>query len=94
MRAVDPRRAGTPTASPRIAPLLQSRVVTLADAAPMVEFLFVDEPAIDEASWDKAMKHDWAAKLLDEVIATFEHVDVGARGPARRVEARSPTSSA
>jgi glutamyl-tRNA synthetase len=40
----------------------------------MVEFLFVDEPAIDPASWDKAMKHDWAPKLLDEVVATFSHV--------------------
>ena len=57
-----------------IAPLLQSRVVTLADAAPMIEFLFVDEPVIDDVSWEKATKHDWVPKLLDEVIATFEHV--------------------
>ena len=57
-----------------MAPHVQSRVVTLADAAPMVEFLFVDEPVVDEASWDKAMKHDWAPKLLDEVIASFSLV--------------------
>ena len=55
-----------------VAPLLQSRVVTLADAAPMVEFMFVDDPPIDAAAWDKAMRHDWAAKLLDEVIVAFE----------------------
>ena len=57
-----------------IAPHVQSRVVTLADVAPTVEFLFVDEPVIESASWDKAMKHDWAPKLLDEVIAAYEHV--------------------
>jgi glutamyl-tRNA synthetase len=57
-----------------IAPHVQSRVVTLADVGPTVEFLFVDDPAVDEASWDKAMKHDWAPKLLDEVIASFEQI--------------------
>jgi glutamyl-tRNA synthetase len=57
-----------------IAPHVQSRVVTLADVVPTVEFLFVEEPAIDQASWDKAMRHDWAPKLLDAVSAAFEHV--------------------
>ena len=30
---------------------VQTRVVTLAEAPPMVDFLFVDDPPIDEASW-------------------------------------------
>ncbi len=55
-----------------MAPLLQTRVVTLAEAPPMVDFLFVDEPEIDEASWSKAVQHDWAAPLLDQVIAAYE----------------------
>ena len=38
-----------------VAPLLQTRVVTLAEAPPMVDFLFMDDPVIDEASWAKAM---------------------------------------
>ena len=54
-----------------MAPLLQTRVVTLADAAPMVDFLFVDEPAIDEAAWAKAMAPAWAGELLDRVIAAY-----------------------
>ena len=54
----------------------------------MVDFLFVDEPVIDEASWDKAMTHDvGGAKLLDEVIAAFEHVPWDAEALQGRVEA-------
>ncbi len=40
-------------------------------SSPYVDFLFLDEPAIDEAAWDKAMK-DGAAELLAAVIAAFE----------------------
>ncbi|MET0325216.1 MAG: glutamate--tRNA ligase [Ilumatobacteraceae bacterium] len=63
-----------------VAPLLQTRVVTLAEAPPMVDFLFMDDPVIDEASWSKAMAADWAGPLLDEVIASF--ADVEWDGPA------------
>ncbi|MDQ1373414.1 MAG: glutamyl-tRNA synthetase [Actinomycetota bacterium] len=38
----------------RMAPLVQERVVTLAEALPMVDFLF-GEPVIDEAAWEKVM---------------------------------------
>lgn len=55
-----------------IAPLVQTRVVTLADAAPMVDFLFA-EPEVDEGAWTKAMKPDWAAAILDDVIVAYEH---------------------
>ena len=41
----------------------------------MVDFLFMDDPVIDEASWSKAMTADWAGPLLDEVITSF--ADVG-----------------
>jgi glutamyl-tRNA synthetase len=37
-----------------MAPLVQERVVTLAEAPPMVDFLF-GEPVIDEAAWEKVM---------------------------------------
>jgi glutamyl-tRNA synthetase len=62
-----------------VAPLLQTRVVTLAEAPPMVDFLFMDDPVIDEASWSKAMTAEWAAPLLDEVITSF--ADIGWDGP-------------
>jgi glutamyl-tRNA synthetase len=55
----------------RIAPLLQTRVDTLAQAPAQVGFLF-EEPAIDEAAWAKAMRHDWAGELLDQVIKAYE----------------------
>ena len=40
-----------------IAPLVQERARTLADVAPMVQFLF-EEPDVDEAAWKK-----WTGKL-------------------------------
>jgi glutamyl-tRNA synthetase len=54
----------------RLAPLVQERVVTLAEAPAMVDFLF-EEPEMDEASWQKAMKPP-AATLLDDALTTFE----------------------
>jgi glutamyl-tRNA synthetase len=57
----------------RLAPELQSRAQTLADGPAQIDFLFAD-PVIDQASWDKAMGHPWAGKLLDGLIAGFETV--------------------
>ena len=54
-----------------IAPLLQSRVGTLAEAPAMVDFLFA-EPEVDEASWTKAMRPEWAGELLDQVIKAYQ----------------------
>jgi glutamyl-tRNA synthetase len=54
-----------------IAPLVQTRVATLAEVPGYVDFLFLDEPPVDEASWAKAMK-DGAAGILDDTIAAYE----------------------
>ena len=54
-----------------IAPLVQTRIVTLAEAPSMVDFLFA-EPAVDEVAWAKATKADWALAVLDDLIAAFE----------------------
>ncbi len=54
-----------------IAPLVQTRVVTLADAPGLVEFLFTDDVEIDESSWAKAMKPDWATAVLDDTIERY-----------------------
>ena len=43
----------------RIRPLLpevQTRIVRLDEVAPMVDFLYLGEPAWDDASWDKAVR--------------------------------------
>ena len=50
-------------------PLLQTRVVTLADAAGQIGFLFLPDPEIDEDSWSKAMKPPAAALLADAIAA-------------------------
>jgi glutamyl-tRNA synthetase len=54
----------------RMAPLVQERVKTLAEVPGMVDFLFVDEPVIDDKSWQKAMKPP-AAAVLDDAIAEY-----------------------
>ncbi|MEW2545604.1 glutamate--tRNA ligase [Streptomyces sp. NPDC047002] len=46
-----------------LAPLAQTRVTVLSDITANVDFLFLDEPVRDEASWNKAMKGDPAALL-------------------------------
>ncbi|MCF3964395.1 glutamate--tRNA ligase [Streptomyces fuscigenes] len=46
-----------------LAPLAQTRVTVLSDITANVDFLFLDEPVWDEASWTKAMKGDPVALL-------------------------------
>ncbi|RKN06619.1 glutamate--tRNA ligase [Streptomyces radicis] len=45
-----------PAAFAALAPLAQTRVTVLSDITDNVDFLFLDEPVDDEASWNKAMK--------------------------------------
>ncbi|MEV0850300.1 glutamate--tRNA ligase [Streptomyces sp. NPDC049954] len=67
-----------------LAPLAQTRLTVLSDITANVDFLFLDEPAVDEASWNKAMKEgsdallrtarekiaaaDWNAEALKEAV--------------------------
>jgi glutamyl-tRNA synthetase len=54
----------------KVAPLAQTRIAVLSEIVANVDFLFLDEPVSDEASWAKAMK-DGAADLLDAATAAF-----------------------
>ena len=54
-----------------MAPLVQTRVTTLAEVPGYVDFLFLDQPPVDEGSWAKAMK-DGAAEILTDTIAAYE----------------------
>lgn len=54
-----------------LAPLAQTRLTVLSDITQNVDFLFLDEPATDEASWKKAMKPG-AAELLRTARAKLE----------------------
>jgi glutamyl-tRNA synthetase len=55
-----------------VAPLVQERARTLAEVPAMVDFLFLEEPVVDEAAWDKAIgRSPVAAELLDDAMATY-----------------------
>ncbi|MFE2426568.1 glutamate--tRNA ligase [Streptomyces sp. NPDC059373] len=51
-----------------VAPLAQTRLTVLSEITAYVDFLFLDEPVFDEASWNKAMKTG-AAELLQDARA-------------------------
>ena len=56
-----------------LAPEVQERVRTLTEVEPMIEFLAVDEPTIDEASWTKAItKGKAVVEMLDATIARLD----------------------
>jgi glutamyl-tRNA synthetase len=59
----------------RMAEHVQTRVVTMADVAPMVDFLFLDEPPIDEGSWTKVMGAPTSAALLGDVVPAYRSCD-------------------
>ncbi|MEU6980576.1 MULTISPECIES: glutamate--tRNA ligase [unclassified Streptomyces] len=52
------------TAWEAIAPYAQTRVTVLSDITANVDFLFLKEPVLDEASWAKAMKEGSDALLV------------------------------
>jgi glutamyl-tRNA synthetase len=54
-----------------VAPFVQERVRTLSDAPALVDFLFLEEPVIDQASWDKVMGDRLAPVVLDDAIAGY-----------------------
>jgi glutamyl-tRNA synthetase len=59
-----------PKAFEAVAPLAQTRIAVLSEIVPNVDFLFLDEPVIDEAAWAKAMK-DAAPDLLGAAVTAF-----------------------
>lgn len=58
-----------------VGPLVQERARTLADVPGLVDFLFLDEPEVDETSWEKVMvKGPDAAGVLDDALAAYADV--------------------
>ena len=59
----------------RMAPLVQERTTLLSEVPGWVDFLFLSDPPLDEASWAKVMEgnaHDAAVTVLDGVIAALD----------------------
>jgi glutamyl-tRNA synthetase len=65
-----------------VAPLAQTRIAVLSEIVEYVDFLFLDEPVRDEASWAKAMK-EGAAEILDATAAAFGAVTDWSAGPLK-----------
>jgi glutamyl-tRNA synthetase len=67
-----PSSAFDPEMFSQMAPLVQERVATLAEVPAMVDFLFLDQPPIEQASWDKAITRDAEADhILDAAMAAY-----------------------
>jgi glutamyl-tRNA synthetase len=66
-----------------MAPHIQPRCVTLADAAGVVDFLFLPEPVIDEASWAKVMGAAEARPVLAGAIAAYDALAEWAAEPLK-----------
>ena len=55
-----------------IAPLVQTRVVTLGEVPVMIDFFFLQDPAIEQAAWDKTMSADFARDVLVDFAVSLE----------------------
>jgi glutamyl-tRNA synthetase len=62
-----------PAVFARLAPLAQTRITLLSEVVAMVDFAFLPEPAMDDASWTKAMREP-AAGLLTAALASYADV--------------------
>ncbi|MBT2228007.1 glutamate--tRNA ligase [Nonomuraea sp. NEAU-A123] len=58
----------------KVAALAQTRIAVLAEIRQNVDFLFLDEPVFDEASWDKAMKNS-PVEILSGYLERLETVN-------------------
>ena len=70
-----------------MAPLVQTRVVVMAEVVAMVDFLFLAEPPIDEAAFIKAFSADFAVPTLTEISNAFEIIEWNAESIKVAVEA-------
>jgi glutamyl-tRNA synthetase len=57
-----------------MAPLVQERTFRLDEVVPMIDFLFLADPVIDEGSWTKTMK-DNAGAMIDGVMAGADAIE-------------------
>ena len=70
-----PRERYQPAMFRAMAPLVQTRVALIPEAIPMVDFLFLPEPPIDDDAFSKAFASEWAVPALRDIAAEFEACD-------------------
>lgn len=70
-----------------MAPLVQTRVTTVVEAAAMVDFLFLADPVVVESDRAKAFAPEWASVALAEMDAAFADAPWDAESLKAAVEA-------
>ena len=55
----------------RMAPLVQERVTVLSEVTAMVDFLFLEAPTIDEATWSTLLGDDGAPAILQLALDAY-----------------------
>jgi glutamyl-tRNA synthetase len=70
-----------------MAELVQTRVAVMAEVCALVDFLFLEEPPIDEAAFAKSFSAEWAVNTLSEIAIAFETVEWNAESLKVSVEA-------
>ncbi|MEY4174036.1 MAG: glutamyl-tRNA synthetase [Actinomycetota bacterium] len=55
-----------------LAPVVQPRCSTLADAPGVVDFMFLEEPVVDADAWTKATATPESVAVLRDVVAAYE----------------------
>ena len=86
----------------RLAPDVQQRVKTLAEVPAMVDFLFVAEPEMDGASWEKAVSgNDMARSVLTAARDVFSDlrweapaIEEAVKALAERLDLKVPKAQA
>jgi len=58
-----------------MAALVQTRIVTMSEVPNLVDFLFLDEPIVDQASWDKTFGSPDSVAMLASAIDVFGGVE-------------------
>ena len=71
----------------QLAPLVQERVRTLDEVPGMLEFLWLDEPAVDEGDWSKVARDDRTGRMLEAALERLEQVDWGPEGIEEAIRA-------
>lgn len=59
----------------RVADLVQTRVATMAEIAPMVNFVFEDHIVVEPDAWNKAMKTPESREVLTAAVVAYETCD-------------------
>ena len=57
-----------------VAPLIHTRVATLGEVPAMVDFFFLEDPAIDADAWQKTMSADFARDVVSDFAAGLADV--------------------